>query len=677
MEADFDTECYRNYWLLKFRPVGQPVITASLREGQVFSPDQISQISRLFKEYTVISFFGLGYDVAMITGALMGFTPEKLKILNDRLILDRLKPWELGLVEWKPADHIDISGVIPGAGGMKYKASIIHAKTIQDLPYPPDSILTPDQISIVDKYCENDLDLLRVLREYVAPQIEMRIDYSERYKIDLRSKSDAQIAEAVLKLRCEKALGRTLTKEPIDYNLAFRFDAPPFISYQLPQLTSALNIVKSAVFRIGADNKIGLPEELKSLQIPIGGSVYTMGIGGLHSCEKKVCHKADDQTILKDLDVKSYYPSLIINSGEWPKALGRVFLYEYIALRDERLEQKAIAQNHKKLKDLIYKDAATRDAVGKIILTGTFGKLLSAHSILFAPKMGIQTTISGQLSLLMLIEWHEHYGISVVSANTDGIVIKCPRDKEHVSKHLVAEWELRTHLEMEESLYSAIYTRDVNNYIAIYTNGDIKRKGEYGKADLIYKKAPGKEICTDAVIEYLTKGKPIESTIKGCRDITKFISMQQVKNGANKMRGDGPDPDAKVSDMRPVLLANGWVKDGRRWTHPKLLQHTPPEDPFLKLWSMLVTEGLPRSVNSGIAYNICFKPQRPEYLGKVIRWYYGTNSPGPIVNMVSGNIVPLSYGAQPCMTLPDEFPSDVDYDWYIRKSMQILLDIGL
>lgn len=42
----------------------------------------------------------------------------------------------------------------------------------------------------------------------------------------------------------------------------------------------------------------------------------------------------------------------------------------------------------------------------------------------------------------------------------------------------------------------------------------------------------------------------------------------------------------------------------------------------------------------------------------------------------SGNIVPLSYGAQPCMTLPDEFPSDVDYDWYIKKSMQILLDIG-
>lgn len=653
-DAFFDTECYPSYWLLKFRPVGQPVITASLREGQVFSPSQISAIAKLFRDYTVISFNGIRYDVPMITVALMGFTPERLKVINDRIITDKIPAWKLGLVDWKPDDHIDVMGVIPGHGGMKYKSAIIHAKTIRELPYPIDAILTEDQIPHVDSYCENDLDLLEALYNYVKPQIEMRIDYSARYGVDLRSQSDAQIAETVLRLRCEKALGKQLKKLDIDPNMGFRYDAPDFIQFSLPQLQRALATVKNAMFRLGADNKVGLPREIKDLEISIGTLKYQMGIGGLHGSELKTSQKTDENYILKDLDVASYYPSLIINSGEWPKALGRVFLHEYVALKVERLEQKAIAQQHKKTKNLIWKEAATRDAVGKIILNGTFGKLLSAYSILFAPKMGIQTTMTGQLSLLMLIEWHEHYGIPVISANTDGIVIKCPRDKERISKMLVAEWETRTNLQMEESLYSAIYTRDVNNYIAVYTNGDIKRKGEYGKADLIYKKAPGEEICTDAVIEYLTKGTPIESTIKACRDITKFISMQQVKNGANKMWGIGPDPDAKVSDMLPVLTANGWIKEGRRWVKPC------GDVPVL----------------AGEAYRQCFKPQRPEYLGKVIRWYYGTNSPGPIVNAVSGNIVPLSYGAQPCMTLPDEFPADVDYDWYIKKSYQILLDIG-
>jgi len=654
MEAFYDTECYPNYWLLKFRPKGRPVMTASLHEGQTFSKPQVSAIARWFKEYTTISFNGIRYDVPMITAALSGFTPERLKVINDCIIIDKVPAWKLGLPDWKPEDHIDVMGVIPGHGGMKYKAAIIHAKSIQELPYPVDSILTEDQIPKVDLYCENDLDLLEALYEYVKPQIEMRIDYSARYGVDLRSHSDAQIAETVLRLRCEKALGKQLKKLDINPNLAFRYDAPDFLQFRHPELLVALSTVRNAVFRLGADNKVGLPREIKDLEISIGSLKYQMGIGGLHGSELKTMHKTDETHILKDLDVASYYPSLIINSGEWPQALGRVFLIEYVALKVERLEQKAIAQKHKKLKDLIWKEAATRDAVGKIILNGTFGKLLSAYSILFAPKMGIQTTMTGQLSLLMLIEWHEHYGIPVISANTDGIVIKCPRDKEDISKYLVAEWEKRTGLTMEESLYSAIYTRDVNNYIAIYQDGNVKRKGEYGKGDLIYKKAPGEEICTDAVVEFLIKGTPIEPTIKGCRDITKFITMQNVKNGANKMWGVGPDPDAKVADMIPVLEANGWIKEGRRWVQP--------------------CGGEP--VLAGEAYVQCFEPQRSEYLGKVIRWYYGKNSPGPIVNAGSGNIVPLSYGAQPCMTLPDEFPSDIDYDWYVKKSMQILVDIG-
>jgi hypothetical protein len=38
--------------------------------------------------------------------------------------------------------------------------------------------------------------------------------------------------------------------------------------------------------------------------------------------------------------------------------------------------------------------------------------------------------------------------------------------------------------------------------------------------------------------------------------------------------------------------------------------------------------------------------------------------------------VSLSYGAQPCMTLPDTFPTNVDYAWYLNKCSDILRDIG-
>ena len=102
------------------------------------------------------------------------------------------------------------------------------------------------------------------------------------------------------------------------------------------------------------------------------------------------------------------------------------------------------------------------------LLNGTFGKLLSKWSIFYAPSEGIQVTVGGQLALLMLIEMLELCGISVVSANTDGLVIKCRRDMEWIRDQIVKWWEQTTGFETEAVNYRALMSKDVNNYIAIY-----------------------------------------------------------------------------------------------------------------------------------------------------------------------------------------------------------------
>jgi hypothetical protein len=380
-----------------------------------------------------------------------------------------------------------------------------------------------------------------------------------------------------------------------------------------------------------------------------------MGIGGLHSQEKKLVAVSGPNNQIRMLDVASYYPNLILNSGEWPPALGPTFLKEYESIKDERLAAKALQGKLKKAGDTKsheYTEARVGNEGGKIMINGTFGKTGSPYSVLFAPTMLIQTTVTGQLSLLMLIEWHELYGIPVISANTDGIVIDVPRDKLQVSEYLIAEWQRRTGLEMETDDYVALYARDVNNYFAIKTPDDVKRKGEYAKAGLAEKKNPDVEICADAVAEFLAKGVPVEYTIAACRDIRKFVTIQKVNGGGVKMWGEGPRKGARVMDMVGTLQANGWTKEGRKWRRGDML------------------------APAATAYAACFQPQTPEYLGKVVRWYYGTRSPGPIVYASNGNTVSLSYGARPCMTLPDEFPDDVDYAWYISKAQAMLKDIG-
>ena len=179
-------------------------------------------------------------------------------------------------------------------------------------------------------------------------------------------------------------------------------------------------------------------------------------------------------------------------------------------------------------------DKVTADSL-KITINGSFGKFGSKWSKLYSPDLLIQTTITGQLALLMLIEDLEGYefgGISVVSANTDGIVIKCRRDRADVMQAIVAAWEKRTGFETEETPYTAIYSRDVNNYIALKPDGGHKLKGAY--ANVALAKNPSNEICNEAAVKWLKTGAPIEQTIRACRDIRKFVTIRQVKGGAVK-----------------------------------------------------------------------------------------------------------------------------------------------
>ena len=64
------------------------------------------------------------------------------------------------------------------------------------------------------------------------------------------------------------------------------------------------------------------------------------------------------------------------------------------------------------------------------------------------------------------------------------------------------------------------------------------------------------------------------------------------------------------------------------------------------------------------------------YLGKVVRWYYSNNVVGTI-NYINNKIKYLILiMLRPCMELPNEFPTDIAYDYYLKKTIDILYDIG-
>jgi hypothetical protein len=528
-EAVFDVECYIDYFMIGFRDIERGRTKAfEFYDGCGLDRPGIAKLLRLWR---LFSFNGNRYDMLMLAAAMNGCDNEQLKDISDRIIIGGLTPWQFEeKYGWSlPGfiDHVDLIEVAPGVASLKIYGGRLHSKRMQDLPIDPSANIAPHQRPVMVTYNGNDLATTADLRHELREQIALRERMSDEYGIDLRSKSDAQVAEAVIKKQIEQELGRKVYRPDIEPGSSFKYLAPRFITFQTPQMRALLDDVKSAFFTINYDGTVKMPQILESAKIAIGDGVYRMGIGGLHSSEKSVSHYSDDEIGIYDRDVASYYPMLILGTQLAPKHLGPAFLKVYKGHVDARLECKKRG------------DKAGANS-RKIMVNGTFGKLGSPYSIFYAPNLMIQVTITGQLALLMLIELLELAGFEVISANTDGVVTRVERHRKDDFDAILFDWELATDFTTEETQYRSLHSRDVNNYIAIPVEGKPKTKGAYAPsgpglpASSGLMKNPANAISVDAAVEYLKDGTPLYETIEWCDDIRRFVNVRQVKGGAER-----------------------------------------------------------------------------------------------------------------------------------------------
>lgn len=515
----FDIECYPNYFLIAFRNVKtQKVIYFEMYLGHALN---IEWLSWVVHNFLLVSYNGLGYDEPILTLALAGASNAALKQATDRIITEDWRPSDIlkeaGLERLK-LNHIDVMEVAPAGGSLKQRAGRMHRKRLQDLPFPPNMMLTHDHMTIVRHYCINDLDATESLFIALEDEIHLREIMSKEYGVDLRSRSDAQIAEDVIRHEiCRLNRVRRLPRAPVEPGRRYKYNVPSFLTYQTHLMKSVIDLVSKCDFVISDKGSVELPWQLKNLRINIGNATYQMGIGGLHSTEEGACHRYVKGRRKRDIDVASYYPSIILNQKLFPEHLGEAFLKVYRKIVERRLRAKHTG------------DKKTAQTL-KIVINGSFGKLGSMWSVLYAPQLLIQTTITGQLSLLMLIEAFELCGIPVISANTDGIVVDYAVEQEPLVEQIIKWWEGITNFEMESNFYKALYSANVNNYVAITEDGKLKCKGWFADSGL--SKNPTGEIIIEAVRAKLKDNISVEETIKNCRDVRKFAVVRNVKGGA-------------------------------------------------------------------------------------------------------------------------------------------------
>lgn len=547
-----DLETYPNWFCVAISDGEKRKCFASHRPGE------IHKLAAALKDKSlaVAGFNNFAYDDIILRAICTNpdITPAKVRALSNRIIDPQDHEEEQANFQARYTDtpwgySIDVFQLLNGKGSLKEHACRSHAQDVGETPYHFGEELPAVGYEAVERYCVMDVVNTEQKLRHLWKLVEMRATLDVTFGLGARvyCLSEQGIAQATfLKLHRDRtgsyaAQIREACKDNPD-NKQGVWAVSHIVSTKVQYHTTPFKAMFKALMAgelIALDHNLAkwelrCPALPITLQVPLAGHSFQLGVGGLHSIDKPGIFRSTATEKIIDLDVTSYYPSIIINDRLHPKHLGPSFAEDMRTLRDRRVEAKRAGNK------------AVANAL-KIVVNATFGKLNDVWSPLRSVPDAMRVTLNGQLYLLMLIEQLHVVGAEILSANTDGVTIRWAGD-ESALKLAIKAWENATGFELERTDYTVYARRDVNCYAAASADG-VKVKGAFfllpGQGGALkIKEGPdaGKGdglIIKRAALEYLINGTPICKTVRTCKP-EELIFYQRCKNGGSLYYGGDP-----------------------------------------------------------------------------------------------------------------------------------------
>ena len=248
-----------------------------------------------------------------------------------------------------------------------------------------------------------------------------------------------------------------------------------------------------------------------ALECMIAGLPHKLAWGGIHAGDLINITCKPDEVII-DADAGQLYPNIMRIYGLLSRAARKPEMLTYILDTSMRLK----AEGKKKEREP-YKRQCN-------IVYGASGDKTNA---LYDPLMRNLVCVYGQVFFVDLIDKIEDIA-QIINSNTDGLFFKLKKKDLPELYKRVAAWEERTQLKMEYAEYTKFVSKDVNNYVAVMTNGKLHCKGAYVKElhDLDY----DLPIVNEAVKNYIVYGYRVEDTIFACRELRKFQKIVKLSS---------------------------------------------------------------------------------------------------------------------------------------------------
>ncbi len=516
----------------------------------------------------------------------------------------------------------------------------MRSKSVEDLPIAPGTYLTAEQAKITGDYCEHDVTETKRFKERCEKEIEFRRSLVDEFGPEAMNWSDVKIGAEKLLRRLDwdacyykdddgKRQPRQTPRQQIDLRQCI-FDYITFERYECNQLLERFKDTKVV------DTKASISDS-----VTLDGFTFDFGTGGIHGAKHNSIYRADDDHVIIDADVTSLYPSIAIVNKLAPEHLGEQFCTEYAALKAERLR-------HAK--------GTPENAALKLALNGTYGNSNNPWSPFLDPKFTMTITVNGQLMLLMLAERLLAVpSVELIQINTDGVTFRCRKDVRDQVDTVCTEWSRWTCLDLEYAEYSAFYGRDVNSYIAQYTDGKLKSKGAYWypKQDSDYNGWWHKDfsalVVQRAVEAVLVRGADLETFIREHDDPFDFMCRYKTPGGSVLVHGVSPEIDQQRVTRYYV------AKDGQ----PLVKKSPPPKKPWVIPGAYKRKSGITDQEYYSIARTL--KPdEHDERIHTKNRSRYEDRR------------ISVCQSAMICNNESDFDFTAVDYDWYITEAKKLI-----
>ena len=395
---------------------------------------------------------------------------------------------------------------------------------VDDLPFSPHKPLASDQIDRTINYLGHDFSAAEMFLDFTAERLKLRRDLikSGALKGDVLNWNDTKIGEQffINKLGRDICYEGSKPKGTDRFHVRFSDVILPKIQFRRDDFQEVRETFETRIWVKGDKDQ----NETIPFSRHLHGIELFFGSGGIHGSVDNRVFKVSDTHVIKDIDVAGMYPAVGIANSFFPEHLGIKFVDVYKQLKFER-------KQHKK--------GTALNAVYKLAQNGAYGKSNSEYSPLFDVKYLFSITINGQLQNLQLYEALSFIpGLQFIQNNTDGMTCYVPKEYLWMFDAVKKEWEKETGLELEEVDYQAMYVRDVNNYIAVKTDGSVKRKGtywwsndwkEYDEAAGSWHKDLSMMIVAKAAEAHMLYGIDVMQFLKASSNPYDFMIRQKVK----------------------------------------------------------------------------------------------------------------------------------------------------